>query len=75
MSEGLSVPTEGTWSLATERATHSGYSYAAGADGPLTRAEIAQFDVELGWRLANWREASDAHLADLMRFHRGGGWR
>jgi hypothetical protein len=74
MSEGLSVPTEGAWSLAAERATHVGYSYAAGADGPLSREEIATFGQELGARAERWRIASDLHLLDMMRFH-SRGWR
>ena len=74
MAEGLSIPTEGAWSLAAERATHVGYSYAAGADGPLSREEIATFGQELGARAERWRIASDLHLLDMMRFH-SRGWR
>jgi len=74
VAEGLSIPTEGAWSLAAERATHVGYSYAAGADGPLSREEIATFGQELGARAERWRIASDLHLLDMMRFH-SRGWR
>ena len=75
MAEGLSIPTEGAWSLAAERATHVGYSYAAGADGPLSREEIAQFGQELGARAERWRIACELHWLDLAKWHEGGGWK
>jgi hypothetical protein len=71
----ISVPTAGQWSLADERSTLTGYSQAAGADGPLSRAELAAFSIELGDRRSTWMDACELHLADLMRNHRGGGWR
>ena len=74
MSETISVPAMGIWDLAAERATHVGYPMAAGADGPLSREEIATFGQELGARAERWRIASDLHLLDMMRFH-SRGWR
>jgi hypothetical protein len=74
MTERFEVPCGAMWSLAAERATHIGYSYAAGADGPLSRDEIAQFGQELGARAERWRIACDLHWLDLRRFH-SRGWR
>jgi hypothetical protein len=72
MAEGVSVPSEGMWSLAAERATHVGYSYAAAAEPPLSRDEIATFGQELGARAARWRIACELHSLDLAKWHKGG---
>jgi len=74
MSERFEVPCMSQWELADERPVQIGYSQAAGADGPLTRAELAQFSIELGERRSAWMDACDMHLHDLMRAHKGG-WR
>jgi len=74
MAEGVCVPTDGMWSLADELPVKSGYSLGSGADGPLSREEIATFGQELGARAERWRIASDLHLLDMMRFH-SRGWR
>jgi hypothetical protein len=62
------------WSLADELPVKSGYSLGSGADGPLTRDEIAAYSREIGERREAWRDACDAHLADLYRAHEGA-WR
>jgi hypothetical protein len=72
MAEGVSIPTEGVWSLAADRQTLVGYSYAAGADGPLTREEIATFGQELGARGERWRIACELHWLDLAKWHKNG---
>jgi len=48
---------------------------ASGADGPLTRDEIAQFGQELGARAERWRIACELHWLDLAKWHEGGGWK
>ena len=72
MSEGISIPTEGVWSLAAERATHVGYPMASGADGPLSRDEIAQFGQELGARAERRRIACELHWLDMAKWHKNG---
>jgi len=72
MIEGVSVPTEGMWSLADERPVLVGYSQGAAAEPPLTRDELARFSQELGNRRERWRVANELHLLDLYRAHKGG---
>jgi hypothetical protein len=60
------------WSLADELPVKSGYSLGSGADGPLTRDEIAQFGQELGARAERWRIACELHWLDLAKWHKNG---
>jgi hypothetical protein len=60
------------WSLADELPVKSGYSLGSGADGPLTRDEIATFGHELGARAERWRIACELHSLDLAKWHEGG---
>jgi hypothetical protein len=50
MSEHFEVPCSEMWELAEERPVLTGYSQAAGADGPLTGCERRAFAREIGER-------------------------